>query len=149
MPTIAGDASVVRRWTQAFITETDPAAQPPPATGADPDGPRTAPAAALADAVGRIATGCLWLWEDGGEPVSMVYASPAHGGVSRISLVYTPSRLRRRGYASACVAAASAIQTDLGHRCMLFTDLANPTSNDIYQAVGYRRCGDAVQVCFG
>jgi predicted GNAT family acetyltransferase len=31
---------------------------------------------------------------------------------------------------------------------MLYTDLANPTSNGIYQAVGYRRAGDAVQLGF-
>lgn len=27
-------------------------------------------------------------------------------------------------------------------RCMLFTGLANPTSNKIYAEVGYRRVGD-------
>ena len=31
---------------------------------------------------------------------------------------------------------------------MLFTDLANPTSNGIYQRVGYSRIGDAVQLEF-
>jgi predicted GNAT family acetyltransferase len=31
---------------------------------------------------------------------------------------------------------------------MLYTDLANPTSNSIYQAVGYRRVGDAVELRF-
>jgi predicted GNAT family acetyltransferase len=41
------------------------------------------------------------------------------------------------------VAAASrgALQSGAA-RCMLFTDLANPTSNKIYAEVGYRRCGD-------
>lgn len=97
---------------------------------------------------GRIAAGRLWVWEDKGEPRSMVYASPAHGGVSRLSFVYTPPARRGRGYASAAVAAASAIQVGLDHRCMLYTDLANPTSNGIYQAVGYRRCGDSVLLRF-
>ena len=33
--------------------------------------------------------------------------------------------------------------------CMLFTDLANPTSNGIYQAIGYRAVGDVVEYQFG
>ena len=60
-----------------------------------------------------------------------------HGGC--ISLVYTPPNLRRRGYASACVAALSQHLLDTGWDfCCLFTDLANPTSNAIYQQIGYR-----------
>jgi predicted GNAT family acetyltransferase len=31
---------------------------------------------------------------------------------------------------------------------MLYTDLANPTSNAIYVAMGYRRVGDAVNIAF-
>ncbi|MEJ7755165.1 MAG: GNAT family N-acetyltransferase [Nocardioidaceae bacterium] len=75
-------------------------------------------------------------------------ASPAHGGVSRISWVYTPPALRGNGYASACVYGASVQQVARGHRCMLYTDLANSTSNAIYQAVGYRRHGDSVLLAF-
>jgi predicted GNAT family acetyltransferase len=57
----------------------------------------------------------------------------------RISLVYTPGEKRGRGYASACVAALSDEQLRAGRsRCFLFTDLANPTSNRIYQRIGYR-----------
>jgi predicted GNAT family acetyltransferase len=32
--------------------------------------------------------------------------------------------------------------------CFLFTDLANPTSNHIYQAIGYRSVGDLHDYCF-
>ena len=32
--------------------------------------------------------------------------------------------------------------------CVLFTDLANPTSNHIYQAIGYTPVGDAEQYLF-
>lgn len=96
---------------------------------------------------GRILDRELWVWDDDG-PVSMTYASPAHGGVSRVSWVYTPPTLRRRGYASACVAGVSDEQVRRGHRCMLYTDLANPTSNAIYQAIGYRRVGDALTLGF-
>lgn len=42
-------------------------------------------------------------------------------------------------YASACVAALSQLILDEGKEfCTLFTDLANPTSNHIYQQIGYR-----------
>jgi predicted GNAT family acetyltransferase len=64
-------------------------------------------------------------------------------GVVRIGPVYTPPEFRRRGYATAAVASASQQALDSGaERCMLFTDLANPTSNKIYAAIGYQRIGD-------
>ena len=73
----------------------------------------------------------------------------AQGGVSRVGLVYTPAEKRKRGYASMCVALLTARElTTPGRICMLYTDLANPTSNSIYQAVGYRRMGDAVELRF-
>lgn len=84
----------------------------------------------------------LLVWEDG-QPVSMIGANPAVAGVVRVGPVYTPPAHRRRGYAGSAVAAASrrALAT-VAERCMLFTDLANPTSNKIYAEVGYRRLGD-------
>jgi predicted GNAT family acetyltransferase len=57
--------------------------------------------------------------------------------------VYTPPGLRGRGYASALVAAVSQAQLDAGRTFVfLFTDLANPTANHIYQAIGYERVRD-------
>ena len=62
---------------------------------------------------------------------------------TRIGPVYTPSAERGHGYASAVVAAASQAQLDEGLAfCFLFTDLANPTSNRIYQAIGYEPVTD-------
>ena len=79
-----------------------------------------------------------YIWEDGG-PVSMLQATGATPHGIRIGAVYTPPELRRRGYASALTAAVSQAELDRGRRwCFLFTDLANPTSNRIYQAIGYR-----------
>lgn len=80
----------------------------------------------------------VFLWEDG-VPVSMVgFGGPTRHGV-RIGPVYTPPEHRRHGYASAATAAVSQWILDSGRRfCFLFTDLANPTSNRIYQAIGYR-----------
>jgi predicted GNAT family acetyltransferase len=77
----------------------------------------------------------LYFWDDG-RPVTMC-ASPA--GSSRINLVYTPPGLRRRGYATAAVAALSRQLLESGARyCCLYADLANPISNSIYQRIGYR-----------
>jgi RimJ/RimL family protein N-acetyltransferase len=83
----------------------------------------------------------LHVWDDGGT-VSSVGNAIEVGGVIRIGPVYTPPPLRGRGYASSAVAAVSrlALQRDL--RCVLFTDLDNPTSNRIYADVGYRRIAD-------
>jgi ribosomal protein S18 acetylase RimI-like enzyme len=97
----------------------------------------------------RVAAGRLWLWVVDDRPVSMTGTTAAVGGVSRVQYVYTPPDDRGRGYASACVAAVTARELAVpGRTCMLYTDLANPTSNGIYQAVGYRRIGEAVQLTF-
>jgi len=97
----------------------------------------------------HLEDGRVGLWEDAGRAVSMAYASPASGGVTRISGVWTPPALRGRGYASGVVAALSTVRLDAGEACMLYTDLANPTSNAIYQAMGYRRVGDSISITFG
>jgi RimJ/RimL family protein N-acetyltransferase len=90
----------------------------------------------------RLASGAQFLWWDGA-PVSTLALSPDIAGTVRIGPVFTPEEHRRRGYASAAVAAASRHALARGaHQCMLFTDLANPTSNKIYAAVGFRRLAD-------
>jgi predicted GNAT family acetyltransferase len=97
-------------------------------------------ARAMVDA--RVRRHGLFVWDDGG-PVAMVGSNPAVAGVVRIGPVYTPPQLRRHGYAGTAVAAVSQRALAAGAaRCMLYTDLANPTSNKIYAEVGYRRCGD-------
>lgn len=105
--------------------------------------PARAPGLAPAVRAGRVL-----LWEQNGIPVSMAYASVPNGGVVRVSGVWTPGESRRHGYASAVVAELSRRQTAAGHHCLLFTDLANPTSNAIYQAIGYRRIGDHLTIGF-
>jgi len=84
----------------------------------------------------------LYLWEDG-EVVSLAgVGSQTPNGV-RIGPVYTPPEARNRGYASALVASISQAQLDAGRRfCFLFTDLANPTANHIYQSIGYEPVRD-------
>lgn len=90
----------------------------------------------------------LYLWDDDGL-VSMCGATGRTPNGIRISLVYTPPAARRRGYASALVAAASQAQLDAGRRfCFLFTDLANPTSNHIYREIGYEPIADVDEYGF-
>ena len=113
-------------WTEEFIGETG-------LVGA-------AQAEQMVDA--RLGQQGLLVWDDG-PPVSLVGVNPAVAGVVRIGPVYTPRPFRGRGYAGSAVAAVSRRALAGGaDRCMLFTDLANPTSNKIYAEVGYRRCGD-------
>ncbi len=91
----------------------------------------------------------FWLWEDGGQPVSLAgFSGPTPTGI-RIGPVYTPPELRRRGYATTLVADLSAWLLERGHRaCFLYTDLANPTSNRIYVEIGYERVCDAMEFVF-
>ena len=73
-------------------------------------------------------------------------ANPPSFGVARIGPVYTPPAQRRKGYAGAAVAAVSALLRDAGARVCLFTDQANPTSNGVYVALGYRPVVDMVNL---
>ncbi|MDQ6777375.1 MAG: GNAT family N-acetyltransferase [Actinomycetota bacterium] len=99
--------------------------------------------------VGRgIDRGLLHIWDDDG-PVALVGRAPAVSGVVRIGPVYTPPALRARGYASSAVAALTRAMLDGDARqCMLYTDLANPTSNRIYAALGFRRVADWEDLAF-
>ncbi|MGK5090012.1 GNAT family N-acetyltransferase [Bdellovibrionota bacterium FG-2] len=65
-----------------------------------------------------------------------------------IAPVCTPKHLRGHGYASALTAAVSQRYVDLGKKCLLFTDLSNPTSNSIYQKIGYRPVTDFRHIDF-
>lgn len=90
----------------------------------------------------------MYLWDDGG-PVSLAgTGGPTPHGI-RIGPVYTPPAQRQRGYASALVAAASQRQLDAGRAfCFLYTDLSNPTSNHIYQEIGYQPVVDVDEIRF-
>ena len=89
------------------------------------------------------------LWDVDGAPVALAGGTESSPGIARVGPVYTPPEHRRRGYATSLVAAWTSQLLGGGiRRCVLFTDLANPTSNSIYQAVGYRPYGDAVVIDF-
>jgi uncharacterized protein len=96
----------------------------------------------------RLPTGHFWLWDDDG-PVSLAARTEPVCGVVRIQAVYTPPGRRRRGYAGACVAALSARVLDGGDRCILYADLANPTSNGVYRRIGYRAAVECLRYELG
>jgi len=90
--------------------------------------------------------GKLAVWDDHGI-VSMTGSSRGTPHGKTISAVYTPPQYRGHGYASACVAALSQHLLDEGNRfCTLYTDLSNPTSNKIYQDIGYRPIADSSMI---
>lgn len=94
----------------------------------------------------KIRRDAVYVWEDG-EPVCQTYcAAPTVNGI-RITGVYTPKGCRGRGYASNCVAALTRVLLSRGYKFVfLFTDLSNPTSNAIYQKVGFRHFANLKQV---
>ncbi|WUJ73075.1 GNAT family N-acetyltransferase [Kribbella soli] len=96
----------------------------------------------------RIVRDRVWVWEDGGRIVSLVGHQEPVFGAARIGPVYTPPEYRGRGYASALTAEVSRRLREAGDEVCLFTDLANPTSNRIYAAIGFRGVRDLVGYAF-
>ena len=93
----------------------------------------------------RISDGRLWVWEVDGEVVHLTGGGPPSIGVARIGPVFTPRPHRGHGYASATVARVSSQFLESGVRVCLFTDQANPVSNEIYRRIGYRPVVDTVE----
>jgi predicted GNAT family acetyltransferase len=94
----------------------------------------------------RVANGEHFLWEDPAPVSTAAWAGPTPNGV-RINAVYTPPECRGRGYASTCVAQLTQRMLDGGKKfCFLYTDAANPTSNKIYQQIGYEFVCDWVKL---
>ena len=128
-------ADILQAWLVAFHTEATP--HDPPAR---PD------AGARAVSTGR---GHVWL-DEVGAPVSYAFNNRDVEGWASVGPVYTPREARRHGYATALVASVSQFLLDQGRPgCTLFTNLANPTSNAIYERIGYRRIGSAYRYGFG
>ena len=129
------DRALLTEWAHAFAHET---------------GLREGPAEIARSIAGRVgADPGMVLWEKAGVPVAFAGATVSSPGLARVGPVYTPPEHRRRGYATSLVAAWTTELLGRGiRRCALFTDHANPTSNSIYQAVGYRPVADAAQIDF-
>lgn len=128
----AGDIDLAHDWIGRFMADADEQAGRAPGSGAHEPPDRAA-------LLRKVAAGVLWFWVDeSGEPVHLTGANPPAYGVARIGPVFTPREQRGRGYASAAVAAVSSALVADGVRVCLFTDQANPTSNRIYEALGFR-----------
>ena len=126
------DKELVVKWAHAFHLDT---------FGPNSNEPE-------ADITPGLSRRIIFLWEDG-QPVSMAAKiRPTEGGMS-VGYVYTPPELRRRGYATSCVAELSRNILQSGKEfCTLYADLSNPTSNSIYKKIGYREVCDSVQHMF-
>jgi uncharacterized protein len=131
-PAADADRHLLLAWVTGFAGETQAVASPPAAT--------------LERLLG---SGRLGIWDDG-VPRSMAMVNAPVGGVGRVGYVYTPLEHRGHGYAAACVAAAveHALSTDT-ERCILYTELENPTSNGIYRRLGFRAVSEVLAYRFG
>ncbi|PIP96050.1 MAG: hypothetical protein COW00_07145 [Bdellovibrio sp. CG12_big_fil_rev_8_21_14_0_65_39_13] len=98
----------------------------------------------------QILNKSLFFWKDENEQiVSMAGRSRESKNAACVSLVYTPPEKRGKGYASQVVAALSQQILDSGKsKCNLFTDLKNPTSNAIYQKIGYQWVSESRHINF-
>ena len=136
-PATVDDLDLIVAWQRAFVAE------------ALPDEPPSDPSGMIRRRLEDPEA--MWFWLVDGEPVSFALRArvrPVPGQESvelaRIGGVYTPAEHRGHGYASANVAALSQYCLDSGcSAVMLHTDVANPTSNKIYQQLGYRPAGTA------
>jgi len=126
-----GDRSLMILWTRAFQDEIGESAN---------DTERRVDRA--------LAAGQMWLWDQNGETTSMAVGRELSQGVVRLSGVYTPPEKRNHGYAAACVHALSRHLRDCGYRCILYTDLGNPTSNSIYRRIGYKAVAESLRYRF-
>lgn len=129
-----GDRELLARWHRAFAADLGQPSLMDPYRWAD----------------ARLAYGGVTLWElPDGTPVSMAGATVPVAGQIRVAPVYTPAEHRARGYAAAVTAdvTRAALAAGAGE-VLLFTDLANPTSNGLYRRLGYRPVRDYAQFTF-
>jgi len=97
----------------------------------------------------QAATAGELLWVVEGSPVAQAAARAVTARMSRIGPVYTPPEHRGHGYAAAVTAAAARWALDHGARhVLLYTDLANPTTNRLYPRLGFRPRYDALELRF-
>jgi hypothetical protein len=128
----SADRDLLVRWLNQFSRDTG---EPPRDAGA------------VVDA--RLRHDGFTLWEVDGVAVATAGHTQTVAAMARVGPVFTPAEQRRRGYGAAVtVAATRAAHAHGAEHVVLFTDLANPTSNAIYQRIGYRPIEDSVVVEF-
>jgi predicted GNAT family acetyltransferase len=129
----ADDHDLVLDWFTAFEAEAH--------------SPASETATLVADRLGH--RGVL-LWEVDGVPMSLAARTRVVSAMARIGPVYTPPEHRCHGYGAAVTAALTKSALESGaDEVVLFTDLANRTSNGIYRRLGYRAVRDRLVIVFG
>lgn len=130
------DIELLLEWWRAFVLEAVPE---------DDNGPAHDRELILR----RLEANAVDLWEVDGAPVSMAGRGGQTPNGVRIGPVYTPPEHRGRGYASMLTALVSrAALADGRAFCFLYTDAANPTSNAVYERIGYRKIAEAAAIAF-
>lgn len=128
----ANDALLIEKWYSQFEQDTRL--------------PNTAPVEIKKRVKAMLDLKEVFLWENQGETVSMMKkARPTAKGVT-VSLVFTPAEKRRKGYGRTMVAAVSKELLKEFKFCVLYTDMHNPTSNKIYQEIGYKKLVDSIHL---
>ena len=128
------EATLLANWFKAFESDT---------------GLKNSPLAEIKKKVNQfLEDEEVFFWEEQGKVVSMMKkARPTERGVT-VSFVYTPPEERKKGYARTMVAAGSEELLKTYDFCVLYTDMMNPTSNKIYQEIGYQKIADSIHIGF-
>ncbi|MCZ6675465.1 MAG: GNAT family N-acetyltransferase [Verrucomicrobia bacterium] len=98
---------------------------------------------------GEIAKRTYFFYEEDGTILSTAATTrPTINGIT-VNMVYTPPEYRKKGYATTSVALLTQKLLDANWKfTALFTDLDNPTSNNIYQKIGYQKVGESRDIRF-
>lgn len=93
----------------------------------------------------KIKAKAIYVVEKKGQLVSMAGWGRDIETSCSINLVYTPGLWRKRGFASVVTSKITQLFLERGKKeTNLYTDMKNPTSNKIYQDIGYKFVCDSV-----
>lgn len=97
-----------------------------------------------------VGKGYIYLWQDGrGDFVSMAANHRESRNAGTIGWVFTPKDKRGQGYGSMVTHGVTREIFKKGKiLANLYTDMNNPTSNSIYQKIGYRYIGESAHISF-
>jgi len=123
----ADDLELLVSWNAGFAADTDVPAPPDPS-------------AHLRE---HTEAGSVWVWEGASGPQAMGMRTASVMKTRRIAHVYTPPEQRERGIAAALVAHLAAETLAAGDRCMLHTQLSNPSSNGVYRRLGFEAISES------